>query len=127
MRATSTPAAVFLEVPDELKGKINVVPEMTDIITLATMYVRRRALQRRHRSAEEGARRPGGRQAELDQRWTMARPRRCRTSDWAASVNWNGSTMRVRENGHRAVRLSEGRLSAVDGQRDAAEGRAERR
>ena len=31
-------SAVFLDVPAELKGKINVVPEMMDIIGLATMY-----------------------------------------------------------------------------------------
>ena len=32
-------SAVFLEVPPELVGKINVVPEMIDIVSLATMYV----------------------------------------------------------------------------------------
>ncbi|MDK2774047.1 MAG: extracellular solute-binding protein, partial [Tabrizicola sp.] len=32
-------SAVFLDVPPELVGKINVVPEMNDIVSLATMYV----------------------------------------------------------------------------------------
>src|SRR5512132_1153314 len=32
-------SAIFLNPPDELKGKINVVPEMIDIINLALFYV----------------------------------------------------------------------------------------
>lgn len=88
-------SAVFLDVPDELKGKINVVPEMSDILALTTMYV-------------------GGKPCEEDPeimkkvRDTLlaAKPNwismdygateRLSNGDWAASVNWNGSTMRVR-------------------------------
>jgi len=32
-------SAIFLDPPDELKGKINVVPQMNDVIDLAVMYV----------------------------------------------------------------------------------------
>jgi spermidine/putrescine transport system substrate-binding protein len=31
-------SAIFMEPPDELKGKVNVIPEMTDVMSLAIMY-----------------------------------------------------------------------------------------
>jgi spermidine/putrescine transport system substrate-binding protein len=88
-------SAVFLEVPDELKGKINVVPEMMDIVTLATMY-------------------HGGEPCSEDlevlkkvrDSLMAAKPHwiamdygateKMSNGDWAASVNWNGSSMRIR-------------------------------
>jgi spermidine/putrescine transport system substrate-binding protein len=88
-------SAVFLDVPDELKGKINVVPEMTDVVNLAIMYV-------------------GGEPCTTDTEvlrqvrdvLLAAKPdwiamdygatERLSNNDWAASVNWNGSTMRAR-------------------------------
>ncbi|MGA0541467.1 extracellular solute-binding protein [Neotabrizicola sp. VNH66] len=88
-------SAVFLEVPDELKGKINVVPEMSDILSLATMYA----------GGE-----PCSEDAEVMKKvrdlLIAAKPdwismdygatERLSNGDWAASVNWNGSTMRAR-------------------------------
>jgi spermidine/putrescine transport system substrate-binding protein len=90
-------SAVFLEVPPELQGKINVVPEMNDIVALATMYV-------------GGA--PCSEDPEIMKKardvLLAAKPNwismdygateRVSNGDWAASVNWNGSSMRVRLN-----------------------------
>jgi spermidine/putrescine transport system substrate-binding protein len=88
-------SGVFLDVPPELVGKINVVPEMIDIVSLATMYV-------------------GGEPCSTDPEvmkkardvLLAAKPNwismdygateRLSNGDWAASVNWNGSTMRAR-------------------------------
>ncbi len=86
---------IFLKVPDELKGKINVVPEMTDVVNLAIFWA-------------------GGEPCTEDKEVLMkvrdaliaAKPdwismdygatERLSNGDWAASVNWNGSTMRAR-------------------------------
>jgi spermidine/putrescine transport system substrate-binding protein len=90
-------SAVFLEVPPELVGKINVVPEMNDIVSMATMYV----------GGE-----PCSEDAEIMKKardvLLAAKPNwismdygateRLSNSDWAGSVNWNGSTMRARLN-----------------------------
>jgi len=46
---------IFLRVPEELKGKINVVPEMTDVLNMAIFNMGGGGLHRRHRSAEKGA------------------------------------------------------------------------
>ena len=90
-------SGVFLDVPPELVGKINVVPEMNDILALATMYV-------------------GGKPCSEDPEvmkkvrdvLLAAKPNwismdygateRLSNCDWAASVNWYGSNMRVRLN-----------------------------
>ena len=58
-------SAIFFNPPDELKGKVNVVPEMNDVINLAIVLCRRRALHQRQGGAEEGPRRADRRQAEL--------------------------------------------------------------
>ncbi|MFN6925753.1 MAG: extracellular solute-binding protein [Tabrizicola sp.] len=90
-------SAVFLDVPPELKGKINVVPEMNDILALATMYV----------GGEPCSEDPEVMKKARDV-LLAAKPdwismdygatERLSNGDWAASVNWNGSTMRVRLN-----------------------------
>lgn len=86
---------VFLNVPAELKGKINVVPEMNDIVNLAVM-------------AAGGE--PCTEDTELLKKvrdmLLAAKPdwismdygatEKLSNNDWAASVNWNGSTMRAR-------------------------------
>lgn len=90
-------SAVFLDVPPELVGKINVVPEMNDIVSLATMYV---------------GGQPCSEDAEVMKKardvLLAAKPNwismdygateRLSNGDWAGSVNWNGSTMRARLN-----------------------------
>ncbi len=86
---------IFLNTPDELKGKINVVPEMNDIMAMTIFNV-------------------GGEPCTEDleilkqvrDKLVAAKPdwismdygatEKLTNNDWAASVNWNGSTMRVR-------------------------------
>ncbi|MEI4487078.1 extracellular solute-binding protein [Frigidibacter sp. MR17.14] len=88
-------SAIFMDPPEELVGKVNVVPEMNDVMALAIMY-------------------EGG--APCTQDLTVlkkvrddlmaAKPKwismdygateKLGNNDWAASVNWNGSTMRAR-------------------------------
>lgn len=88
-------SAVFLEVPDELKGKINVVPEMNDIVNLAIFYhggqpcTEDIELLKKVRDSLMAAK-PNW--ISMDYGATE----KLSNNDWAASVNWNGSTMRAR-------------------------------
>ena len=88
-------SAVFLDVPEELKGKINVVPEMSDILSLATMYAGGKPceedpeIMKKVRDLLLAAK---GDWISMDYGATE----RLSNGDWAASVNWNGSTMRAR-------------------------------
>lgn len=90
-------SAVFLEVPPELVGKINVVPEMNDIVSLATMYVGGQPCSEDPEIMKKArdvllAAKPNW--ISMDYGATE----RLSNGDWAASVNWNGSTMRARAN-----------------------------
>lgn len=88
-------SAVFLDVPEELKGKINVVPEMNDIVNLAIMYVggepctEDTEVLKKARDALVAAK-PDWLSMDYGATEKMS------NNDWAASVNWNGSTMRIR-------------------------------
>ncbi|MES2846975.1 MAG: extracellular solute-binding protein [Pseudomonadota bacterium] len=88
-------SAVFLEVPEELKGKINVVPEMNDIVNLAIFYVGGDACTEDTEVLKKArdvllAAKPDW--ISMDYGATE----KLSNNDWAASVNWNGSTMRAR-------------------------------
>lgn len=88
-------SAVFLDVPPELVGKINVVPEMIDIVSLATMYVGGTPCSEDPEVMKKArdvllAAKPNW--ISMDYGATE----RLSNGDWAASVNWNGSTMRAR-------------------------------
>jgi spermidine/putrescine transport system substrate-binding protein len=88
-------SAIFLEVPEELKGKINVVPEMNDIVNLAIMYVGGEPC------TEDTEVLKKARDALLAAKpdWLSmdyGATEKLSNNDWAASVNWNGSTMRAR-------------------------------
>lgn len=90
-------SAVFLEVPPELVGKINVVPEMNDIVALATMYAGGEPCSEDPEVMKKArdlllAAKPNW--ISMDYGATE----RVSNGDWAASVNWNGSSMRVRLN-----------------------------
>jgi spermidine/putrescine transport system substrate-binding protein len=86
---------VFLNVPPELKGKINIVPEMGDIVNLAVMWAGGQpctedvAVLKKARDALIAAK-PDWISMDYGATEHMS------NGDWAASVNWNGSTMRVR-------------------------------
>ncbi|MBU2514976.1 extracellular solute-binding protein [bacterium] len=88
-------SSIFLDPPEELIGKVNVIPEMSDIISLAIMY-------------------EGGEPCTNDMtilkrvrdRLIAAKPKwlsmdygtteKLIKSDYIATVNWNGSTFRAR-------------------------------
>ena len=86
---------VFLNVPDELKGKINVVPEMNDIVSMAVMWAGGEPC------SEDTEVLKKARDALLAAKpdWLSmdyGATEKLSNNDWAASVNWNGSTMRAR-------------------------------
>ena len=88
-------SAVFLEVPDELKGKINVVPEMNDIVAMATMYAGGEPCS----EDPEVLKKARDLLVAAKPHWISmdyGATERLANGDWAASVNWNGSTMRSR-------------------------------
>ena len=86
---------IFLNVPPELVGKINVVPEMNDIVNLAVMWAggepcsEDKEVLKKARDALLAAK-PNWIAMDYGATEKMS------GGDWAASVNWNGSTMRVR-------------------------------
>lgn len=86
---------IFLNVPAELKGKINVVPEMNDIVNLAVMWAGGQPC------SEDTEVLKKARDALLAAKpdWISmdyGATEKLSNNDWAASVNWNGSTMRAR-------------------------------
>ncbi len=88
-------SAVFLEVPDELKGKINVVPEMSDVVHLAIFYYGGEACTEDLevlKKVRDGLLAAKPHWISMDYGATE----KLSNNDWAASVNWNGSTMRAR-------------------------------
>jgi len=86
---------IFLNVPAELKGKINVVPEMSDVMSMAIFWAggtpctEDLEVLKKVRDALVAAK-PDW--ISMDYGATE----RLSNGDWAASVNWNGSTMRAR-------------------------------
>jgi spermidine/putrescine transport system substrate-binding protein len=86
---------VFLNVPPELVGKINVLPEMSDVINLAVMWAggapctEDLAVLKKARDALIAAK-PNWISMDYGATEKMS------SGEWAASVNWNGSTLRVR-------------------------------
>jgi len=90
-------SAVWLDPPEELVGKINVVPEMQDVISLALMYVggepctTDRAALKKARDALVAAK---PKWMSMDYGMTE----KLSNADVMATVNWNGSTFRARLN-----------------------------
>lgn len=88
-------SAIFIDPPAELVGKVNVVPEMSDVLALATMYFGGEpcsedpAVMKKVRDGLIAAK---PKWISMDYGATE----RLSNGDWAASVNWNGSTMRAR-------------------------------
>ncbi|MDN5788305.1 extracellular solute-binding protein [Pseudorhodobacter sp.] len=86
---------IFLRVPEELKGKINVVPEMTDVVNMAIFNVggepctEDTEVLKKVRDLLVAAKKDW---LSMDYGATE----KLSNNDWAASVNWNGSTMRAR-------------------------------
>lgn len=88
-------SAIFMDPPPELEGKINVIPEMGDVLALATMY------EGGEVCSEDPAVMKKVRDALL-----AAKPKwmsmdystieKMTNNDYAATVDWNGSAMRSR-------------------------------
>ena len=86
---------LFLNPPPELQGKINVVPEMNEIVNFAVMWAGGEPCSEDVevlKKARDGL--INGKQywASMDYGTTE----RMANGDWAASVNWSGETFRSR-------------------------------
>ena len=88
-------SAIFMDPPPELVGKINLVPEMNDVMALATMYMGGQpcsedgALMKKVRDKLMAAK-PAWMSMDYGMEDKMA------TNDVPASVYWNGAVMRAR-------------------------------
>ena len=94
-KADPNTSAIFLDPPDELKGKINVVPEMADVMNLAIQYVGGewctddKAVLKKARDTLMNAK----------QYWMSmdyGNQEKYEKDDIVVGVNWNGSTLRAR-------------------------------
>src|SRR5690606_12217190 len=82
-------------VPEELKGKVNVVPEMADVMALALMYVGSESCTLDKEAYREV--RDVMMAAKEDwQSMDYGTTDKLASGEWRASVNWNGSTFRAR-------------------------------
>ncbi|MFD2174008.1 extracellular solute-binding protein [Rhodobacter lacus] len=88
-------SAIFMEPPAELEGKINVIPEMGDVMALATMYAGGNvcsddpAVMKKVRDLLVAAK----------PKWLSmdySTVEKMTNNDYAATVDWNGSAMRAR-------------------------------
>lgn len=95
-------SAIFLDPPPELVGKINVLPEMGDILSLAIYYEGGAAC-----TADRGIlRKVRDRLAAARDKWvTLDYPsiEKYTSGDYAAGVSWGGAAMRVRLKSDRFV------------------------
>lgn len=88
-------SAIFMDPPEELKGKINVTPEMGDVLALATMYMggepcsEDAALMKKVRDKLLEAK-PSWMSMDYGMETKMA------NNDVPASVYWNGAILRAR-------------------------------
>lgn len=90
-------SAIFLDPPPELVGKVNVVPELNDVMALTLMYVGADPCT----EDTEALRKARDLLIAAKPKWIAmdyGATERLSNNDWAASVNWNGSTMRARLN-----------------------------
>lgn len=88
-------SAIFMDPPPELEGKINVIPEMGDVMAIATMYAGGKvcsddpAVMKKVRDTLLAAK----------PKWLSmdySTVEKMTNNDYAATVDWNGSAMRAR-------------------------------
>ncbi len=90
-------SAIWLDPPEELKGKVNVVPEMIDVMQLAILYEGGEPCT----SDREVLRRVRDRLVAAKEDWMSmdyGTTEKLSNGEYPASVNWNGSTFRARLN-----------------------------
>ena len=90
-------SAIWLDTPEELKGKVNVVPEMQDIMNLSVMYMGGEPCT----NDKELLRQVRDKLVEAKSDWMSMDygiTEKMSNGDVMASVNWNGSTFRARLN-----------------------------
>jgi spermidine/putrescine transport system substrate-binding protein len=88
-------SAIFLDPPEELKGKINVVPEMGDVMYLAIRYVGGEPCT----ADKEVLKKARDRLLAAKPYWISmdySNPEKYSKEDLAAGVNWNGWSFRAR-------------------------------
>ncbi len=88
-------SSIFLDPPPELVGKVNVVPEMSDIISLTIMYEKGEPCT----NDMTVLKRVRDRLIAAKPKWLSmdyGTTEKLIKSDYLATVNWNGSTFRAR-------------------------------
>jgi spermidine/putrescine transport system substrate-binding protein len=88
-------SAIFLDPPEELKGKINVVPEMGDVMHLAIRYVGGEPCT----GDKEVLKKARDKLLAAKPHWISmdySNPEKYSKEDLAAGVNWNGWSFRAR-------------------------------
>ncbi|MFN0194780.1 MAG: extracellular solute-binding protein [Aestuariivirga sp.] len=94
-KADPNSSAIFLDPPDELKGKINVVPEMADVMHLTIKYVGGEPCT----SDKEVLKKVRDKLVEAKKNWMSmdyGNQEKYEKDDIVVGVNWNGSTFRAR-------------------------------
>lgn len=88
-------SAIWLDPPAELAGKINVVPEMADVMHLAIAYMGGEPCT----GDKEILKKVRDKLMEAKPKWIAmdyGNTEKMPKGDYAAAVNWNGSTFRIR-------------------------------
>jgi len=89
-------SAIWLDPPPELTGKINVVPEMNDVMSLAIMYLGGKPCT----DDKELLKKVRDKLMEAKPKWISmdyTNPDKYAKGDLAAGVNWNGWSFRARQ------------------------------
>lgn len=88
-------SAIFLDPPPELAGKVNVVPEMNDILPLAIKYVGGKQCT----TDKEVLKKVRDKLVAAKKNWvamSYGNIEAMTKGDYAATVNWNGASLRMR-------------------------------
>ena len=88
-------SAIFMDPPPELEGKINVIPEMGDVLALATMYAGGEVCS----EDPEVMKKVRDLLIAAEPKWLSmdySTIEKMVNNDYAATVDWNGSAMRSR-------------------------------
>ena len=88
-------SAIFFDPPEELVGKINIVPEMSDVLYLAIKYMGGDSCT----DDLEVLRKVRDKLVEARQKWVSmdyTNIDRFTANDYAAAMNWSGGSLRIR-------------------------------